>query len=356
MPKNTALHAEHVSLGGKLVNFAGWDMPLNYGSQIQEHHAVRKSAGAFDVSHMTVIDVHGDQALLWLQHLIANDVGVLEVGRAQYGLLLNETAGIIDDLIVYRRDAGYRLIVNAGTCEKVLSWLEKQQDGYAVHWQQQKDVAIIAVQGPQAIALFKAASGIDCTGISPFSFIELEKGWMIARTGYTGEEGIELVLPGHDAVTLWRSLMEAGVKPVGLAARDTLRLEAGMNLSGQDMHEEAHALESNLGWTIAWKPESREFIGKAALSALRSAGSSQKLIGVVLEGRGILRHGQKIYSTAGEGEITSGLFSPTLGYSIGLARVPRAITEPCEVEIRGKRLAVKMVKPPFVRNGKKVFS
>jgi len=355
MSKHTMLHEQHVRLGGKMVDFAGWDMPLHYGSQIQEHHVVRNHAGVFDVSHMTVIDVSGQQATQWLQHIIANDVGVLKPDQAQYGLLLNTNAGIIDDLIVYKRTSDYRLIVNAGTREKVLAWFEQQRGTFEVSWKLRSSMAIIAVQGPQAISLVKEATGFDGAAMSPFSFLESSNGCMYARTGYTGESGLEMVLPDHDVLELWQNLLRVGVKPVGLAARDTLRLEAGMSLSGQDMDETTHPLESALGWTIAWQPESRTFIGREALNAIRNSGSALKLCGVVLQGRGVLRHGQKIVSDAGEGIITSGIYSPTLEYSIGLARVPKTIESDCHVEIRGKQLAVKIVKPPFVRNGKKVF-
>ena len=361
MSRHTVLYDEHVRLGGKLVNFAGWDMPLNYGSQMEEHHAVRQSAGAFDVSHMTVIDVSGDDAERWLRYLIANDVGVLDAGQAQYGLLLNQEAGIIDDLIAYKRDMAYRLIVNAGTRDTVLEWMGKQQGEYQVSWIHRSDLAIIAVQGPKAISMFQQVTGIDCSDMPAFSFLDKSEdsgkhnNWMIARTGYTGEAGLELVLPEQDAPALWQDLMEIGVNPVGLAARDTLRLEAGMSLSGQDMDENTHALESNLGWTIAWKPETRNFIGRDTLAAIREKGSALKLTGVTLEGRGVLRHGQKIFSAVGEGIVTSGIFSPTLGYSIGLARLPRSAVGSCEVEIRNKRLPVKIVRPPFVRNGQKVI-
>ncbi|MBV1907301.1 MAG: glycine cleavage system aminomethyltransferase GcvT [Pseudomonadales bacterium] len=361
MSKHTALYSEHLDLGGKFLDFAGWEMPLNYGSQIEEHHAVRRNAGAFDVSHMTVIDVFGEDALAWLQLLIANDVGVLKEGQAQYGLLLNQEAGIIDDLISYRRGADYRLVVNAGACDKVLAWLDQQAGTHKVDWIHRMDLSIIAVQGPRAILLFKEACGIDGSALSAFSFFETpgkakkQSGWMIARTGYTGEQGLEVILPQADAPGLWRSLMSVGIKAVGLAARDTLRLEAGMNLSGQDMDESTHALESNLGWTIAWQPSSREFIGRDALESVRKSGCPLKLTGVVMEGRGVLRHGQKIVGKSGYGIITSGIFSPVLGYSVGLARVPKSIENNCEVEIRGKRFPVKLVKPPFVRNGQKVY-
>ena len=360
MSKHTILYNQHLELGARMVDFAGWSMPLNYGSQIEEHKAVREKAGAFDVSHMCVIDICGSASLPWLQYLLANDAARLEPGQAQYGLILTEEAGILDDLIVYRRKEGYRLVVNAGTRETIYDWLDTHLDGYDVNWIPRDDLAIIAIQGPRALDLFKDATQIDLSCCAAFNFVEGDDGentgnWMMARTGYTGEQGLELILPEQDAPALWKKLLKLGVAPVGLAARDSLRLEAGMNLSGQDMDTSTHALESGLGWTIAWKPEGRQFIGRERLSAIREAGSKHKLIGLVLEGRGILRHGQKIMGESAEGVITSGIFSPTLGYSIALARVPKAFSGLCEVEIRKKRLPVKVVKPPFVRNGQKVY-
>jgi aminomethyltransferase len=216
-------------------------------------------------------------------------------------------------------------------------------------------VAMVAVQGPEAVAAFAAVAGWPAVTELP-GFCALERdGWMVARTGYTGEDGVEVMLPGADAVDLWASLQQSGIEPAGLGARDTLRLEAGLNLYGQDMDETTNPLISNLAWTIAWKPEDREFIGREALTAARAAGPEEKLTGLVLEQRGVLRHGQTVMTAAGEGVVTSGIFSPTLGYSIALARVPKSAAGACEVEIRGRHLPVRIVKPPFVRHGRKVF-
>jgi len=295
--RRTALYPAHVEAGAKLVDFAGWEMPLNYGSQIAEHKAVREAAGMFDVSHMTVIDVAdgaaAGSALALLRKLLANDVAKLaEPGKALYGAMLNDDGGIIDDLIVYRRDAGYRAVVNAATRDKVLAWIEARNDtGADVA---ERDLAIVAVQGPQAIDRFEAAAGWrGVADIAPFSMREAD-GWMVGRTGYTGEDGVEVVLPGAAALELWRALVAAGVTPAGLAARDTLRLEAGLNLYGQDMDESTSPLVSNLAWTVAWKPEDRDFIGRAALERGRGAGPSARLTGLVLEDKGVLRHGQRI--------------------------------------------------------------
>jgi len=353
-PRRTPLHAEHLAAGGKMVDFAGWEMPLNYGSQIAEHHAVRKASGMFDVSHMTVIDFAGDAAQSLLRRVMANDVAKLEApGQALYGVLANEVGGVIDDLIVYRRDDGYRAVVNAATRDKVLDWLEVH-NAEGVHISE-RDLAMIAVQGPQAIACFEAAAGWQAVAdIAPFNFRE-SGGWMVARTGYTGEDGVEVILPGEAAAGLWRGLAEAGVAPAGLGARDTLRLEAGLNLYGQDMDEDTSPLVANLAWTIAWQPESRDFIGRAALERQRAAKPADKLTGLVLETRGVLRHGQRVVTGVGEGIVTSGIFSPTLGYSIALARLPRAAKGQCQVDLRGKLKPARIVKPPFVRKGKKVF-
>jgi aminomethyltransferase len=352
--RRTPLYAAHIACGGKMVDFAGWRMPLHYGSQIAEHHAVRQQAGMFDVSHMTVLDVDGPGARGLLERLVANDVGRLhDAGKALYGLLLNDAGGIIDDLIVYRRETGYRVVVNAATRNTVLDWIASRNDEGAEI--AERDLAMIAVQGPEAVRRFAAATGLtDVEDVTAFSAVE-RNGWMVARTGYTGEDGVEVMLPGGEAVALWQRLREADVQPAGLGARDTLRLEAGLNLYGQDMDQSTSPLVSNLGWTIAWKPETRRFTGRQALESARATGVEEKLTGLVLEQRGVLRAGQRVLTAHGEGVVTSGIFSPTLGYSIALARLPRAAVGECQVEIRGKLVPVRIVKPPFVRGGQKVF-
>jgi aminomethyltransferase len=353
----TPLFDSHVAAGARMVDFGGWEMPLHYGSQLEEHHAVRRAVGVFDVSHMTIIDVDGADAEALLRHLMANDVARLTgPGRAQYGLLLNDAGGVVDDLIVYRRAAGYRAVVNASTRAKVLRWFTDHAVGFPhAKIEPRPDLAMLAVQGPQAVARFIAVSGIAATdGLATFEMLE-EGALMVARTGYTGEDGVEVMLPADDGIALWRKLLDAGVVPAGLAARDTLRLEAGLNLYGQDMTEATAPQESNLGWTVAWDPANRDFIGRSALEAQRAAGFPRKLSGVVLDAKGVLRHGQRVVTAAGDGEITSGIFSPTLGYSIALARLPRAAKGSCQVEIRGKLLPCRIVRPPFVRNGRQVF-
>ncbi len=354
MAKQTPLYDLHVEHGARLVDFAGWKMPLHYGSQLSEHHAVRRQCGMFDVSHMTIIDVSGPGAVPYLRRLVANDVaGLAAPGAALYGVLLNESGGVVDDLIVYRRDAGFRLVVNAATRSKVLEWL-------AVHNMEEaglieQDLAMVAVQGPQALSVFADVAGV--THLDELAaFAAIEKGeMMIARTGYTGEDGIEVILPGDSACKLWKHLAAAGVQPAGLGARDTLRLEAGLNLCGQDMDESVSPLVSNLAWTVSWQPEDRNFIGREALRAERERPPATKLTGLILETQGVIRRGQRVATELGDGTVTSGIFSPTLGYSIALARLPSMAKGSCEVEIRGKLRAARIVKPPFVRRGRQVF-
>ena len=357
MGQRTPLYDLHVALGAKIVDFGGWDMPLHYGSQVEEHHQVRRDCGVFDVSHMTVVDVTGSQAKAYLQHLLANDVERLQVlGKALYSGMLNEQGGVIDDLIVYLTAEGYRVVVNASTRDKDLAWMQLQSAGFDVVLQHQAGLAMLAVQGPQARAktaeLVSAARAALIHELKPFQGLP-EGDWFIARTGYTGEDGLEIMLPAEQAPGFLNELVGAGIAPAGLGARDTLRLEAGMNLYGQDMTEEASPLAANMGWTIAWEPAERQFVGRAVLEAQRAAGNQPKLVGLVLEERGVLRAHQVVrVEGVGEGEITSGSFSPTLGKSIALARVPAGTGDRAEVEIRGKWFPVRVVQANFVRHGK----
>ena len=351
--KQTPLHDLHVEKGARIVDFAGWDMPLHYGSQIEEHRRVREAAGMFDVSHMLAVDVAGAGARDFLQRVLANDVARLAApGKALYSCMLNEAGGILDDLIVYAREGGtYRVVVNAGTAEKDLAWLEQQRGSADAHLSPRRDRAIIAVQGPEAREKLGAACPELVEAISslkPFTATEVDE-MFVARTGYTGEDGYEIILPHARAVTLWRALDDAGVAPVGLAARDTLRLEAGMNLYGQDMDEQVTPFESGVAWTVDLKT-SRDFIGRRALEAQPAA---MKRVGLVLDDRGVMRNHQRVRTAAGEGEITSGGFSPTMARSIALARVPAAFEgSDVEVDVRGKPLGARVVEPPFVRNGR----
>ncbi len=359
MGNKTALFATHQTMGGKLVDFGGWDMPLHYGSQIEEHHKVRQHAGMFDVSHMTVVDVTGTGAKAYLQYLLANDVAKLDnlLGKALYSGMLTPEGGVIDDLIVYNLGDWYRVVVNCSTREKDLAWMNKVAADFTVSLQERADLAMIAVQGPKAISIAKAVAGSDKAAV--IDQLKVFQGlpaadWFIGRTGYTGEDGLEIMLPNEQAAGFWIALAEAGVAPCGLGARDTLRLEAGMNLYGHEMDETISPLAANMGWTIAWQPAERNFIGRAALESQRADGKQHKLVGLVLRERGVLRAEQvvTIEGSDEKGIITSGTFSPSLGYSIALARVPVDIGSQCLVEMRGKQVQVEVVAPSFVRNGK----
>lgn len=347
-----------------MVDFGGWDMPVHYGSQIEEHHAVRRNAGVFDVSHMCVIDLTGEHVHDLLRSLLANDVEKLRIpGKALYSCLLNESGGVLDDLIVYHfTEEFFRLIVNAGTRDKDLAWIRPRAAERGVAVAERTDLAILAVQGPASRTIVETLLPREAEGrsavmkLAPFSGRVLGK-WFIARTGYTGEDGFEIVLPATEAEATWIALNERGVASCGLGARDTLRLEAGMNLYGNDMDESTNPLESGLGWTVAFEPEGREFIGRKALEAIRDRGNLRRFVGLVLEDRGVLRSHQKvIVEGVGEGEITSGTFSPSLQKSIALARVPAGTGDRVLVDIRGKLAPARVVRPPFVRNGKSLIS
>jgi len=358
MSLKTPLHDSHQAMGARLVDFAGWDMPLHYGSQLEEHHAVRQDAGMFDVSHMLAIDILGQHSQGFLRYLLANDVERLQkAGKALYSCMLNDRGGVLDDLIVYcMRNDWYRMVVNAGTADKDLAWLEDMRTAYGVEVKPRRDLAIIAVQGPnardKALPLLPAALQERADALAPF-FAASEDDWFVGRTGYTGEDGFEVMLPAAEAPGFWQGLAAAGVAPCGLGARDTLRLEAGMNLYGTDMDETVSPLESGLGWTIEWDPSERDFCGRWALEIQRKDNNKRRFVGLLLEGRGVLRNHLKVFDGDSEiGEITSGGFAPTLQRSIALARVSADIGETCEVEIRGKRVPARVVKPPFVRKGK----
>ena len=359
MLKHTPLFEAHRKSNAKLVDFSGWEMPLHYGSQIDEHHCVRRDAGMFDVSHMLAIDILGAHAKAFLLRLLANDVERLaQPGKALYSCMLNDQAGIIDDLIVYYLEEGaYRLVVNAGTAEKDLDWISRRdvRAGLDVNVVPRRDLAMIAVQGPSAREKFWRANPETCEASqrTPVFSAVMSAGWLIARTGYTGEDGFEITLPGTEAVALWERLLAVDVAPAGLGARDTLRLEAGMNLYGQDMDENVTPMESGLQWTVDLSTP-REFIGRKAISASQP---TSKLVGLVLRERGILRAHQKVQTRHGDGEITSGTFAPTLGVSIAFARLPDAtqVGEDVSVEVRGRGLTARTVKYPFVRHGQNLI-
>ncbi|HQR02622.1 MAG: glycine cleavage system aminomethyltransferase GcvT [Proteobacteria bacterium] len=361
MSQRTPLYDTHLATGAKIVDFAGWDMPIHYGSQIEEHHAVRRDAGMFDVSHMLSIDLQGAHALPYLCRLLANDCGKLLVlqGKALYSCMLDEQGGILDDLIVYfLAPDRFRIVVNAGTASKDLAWMQSRTEGFRVNLTPRRDLAMIAIQGPAArekfffafpgarqstenLHIFQGKEWSSTTGTP----------WFISRTGYTGEDGLEISLPAAEAQRVWELLQQAGVHPCGLGARDTLRLEAGMALYGQDMDETVTPLEAGLVWTVDRSLPRRDFIGRAALN--ESTPRFQTL-GLVLLDKGVLRPHQQIHTSRGEGETTSGTFSPTLGQSIALARLPLELSPGDEVKvaIRDKHLRARVVKPPFIRHGK----
>ncbi len=363
MSKRTALYELHKQAGAQLVDFAGWDMPLNYGSQLQEHRDVREHVGIFDVSHMGVVAVTGAQATDYLRSLLANDAAKLkEAGHALYSCMLNQTGGIIDDLIAYRiSDTDYRIVINAGRREEDMQWMQTQAQAqsFEASITLLDNTCILALQGPEAIdhvcQLFPEHTQ-TISALKPFKAIVNDE-CIIARTGYTGEDGVEMVVTPEQAQHIWQHALNNGVKPCGLGARDTLRLEAGLNLYGSDMNEDTSPLESNLAWTVSWKDEARDFIGKQALLAQKQQGLTQQLVGVVMLERGVMRDHQKIIiDGVGEGEITSGSFSPSLQHSIALARVPINAGSRAFVERRGQRIPVHLIKPPFIRRGKKVFN
>lgn len=361
MANQTPLYEEHLRLGGKIVDFSGWEMPLHYGSQLDEHNRVRESAGMFDVSHMTILDLQGIDSTSFLRRLLANNIDRLHDGKALYSCMLNEDGGIIDDLIVYRLAGDcYRMIVNAGTHDKDLAWIHEQAKPFSLTVNERTEDALIAIQGPTARdsvhALLDGDDREATAGLKPFNALETALGF-IARTGYTGEDGYEIMLPAAHATTFWRALYDSGIHPVGLGARDTLRLEAGMALYGTDMDETVLPMEAGLGWTVDWEPEGREFIGRHSLKAKRNDPALKKLVGLVLEGRGVLRGHQKVFlNDIQVGEITSGSFSPFLKKGIAFARVSSDVQDHCQVEVRGKLISAKIVKPPFVRHGKACYT
>ncbi len=355
MIKQTPLYQAHLNASGKMVDFGGWEMPLNYGSQLEEHNQVRDDAGMFDVSHMTVVDFKGGEAKKFLQTLIANDVDKLKTpGKALYSCMLNEAGGVVDDLIVYyQNDTDYRMVINAGTTEKDIAWINRQAEGFDVCVEPKLDLAMIAVQGPNAREkVYQAMGGVEeiCGELKPFNAASVGN-LFIARTGYTGEDGFEIMLPEKSAEFTWKMLLEAGVKPCGLGARDTLRLEAGMSLYGSEMNETVSPLEAALAWTVDLSDENRAFVGREALEDLKAQGTEKTIVGLVLEGKGVIRDHQKVTTNLGDGEVTSGTFSPTMGKAIALASVPKGSTGLCEIEMRNKQVSAKIVKPPFVRNG-----
>jgi aminomethyltransferase len=361
MTRKTILNDTHRALGAKMVDFGGWDMPLHYGSQVDEHHLVRSDAGMFDVSHMTVVDLRGARVRDFLRQLVANSVDKLKVpGKALYTAMLDPKGGVIDDLIVYfMGEEWFRLVVNAATRDKDVAWITGEAKAFDVSVRERPEFGMIAVQGPTArervAGLLDAASAPVVQKLARFAAAEATSRdsvpLFVARTGYTGEDGFEIIVPEAQAAAFWNALLGAGVKPAGLGARDTLRLEAGMNLYGQDMDESTTPYEAGMAWTVALD-EGRDFTGRTALEAQRAAGVPRQMIGLVMDEKGVLRHGQKVLTDNGEGEILSGTFSPTLGKAIAFARVPSGEPGQVRVDIRGREVPVRVVKFPFVREGK----
>jgi len=358
--KRTPLAETHVAAGARMVDFGGWDMPLAYGSQLEEHHAVRRDAGMFDVSHMLNIEVTGAQATQYLQRLVANDVAKVTVpGKALYSCMLNPQGGIVDDLIIYFFAADqWRVVVNAGTADKDIAWMQRVAavGQFDVTITPRRDLAMVAVQGPNARAKVWAARPAwqaATEPLTPFTSAQVADDTLVARTGYTGEDGFEVVLPATEVVTLWNDLVAQGVRPCGLGARDTLRLEAGMNLYGQDMDELTQPNQAGLSWTVSLKDEARRFVGREALEQFATPCG---FVGVKLQDRGVMRAHMAVRTPSGMGELTSGTMSPTLGVSVGFARVPLGVEpgQTVEVEIRGKWVPALVTKLPFVRHGKAV--
>ena len=361
MTAKTALHSQHLSSGAKLIDFHGWDMPLHYGSQLEEHRQVRTSAGMFDVAHMAVLDILGAGGRQFLRHLLSNDIDALtHAGQALYSCMCNEHGGIIDDLIVYQRASdNYRLVLNSACKDSDLAWITQQAQGFSVGLQERNELGVLAVQGPKAIdklqQVLDPAQADAISTLTPFECVDVAD-WFFARTGYTGEDGMELIVPNDALPELWENLIAVGVMPCGLGARDTLRLEAGFMLYGQDMTQSTTPLESGLAWTVKFSPDERNFIGKGALLAQKNKGLERKMVGLLLNGSGVMRHGQRVLVAGQEdGVVTSGGFSPTLNQSIAFARVPTECPDQVQIEIRGKLMPARVVKPRFVKNGKSLL-
>ncbi|NNF15788.1 MAG: glycine cleavage system aminomethyltransferase GcvT [Gammaproteobacteria bacterium] len=361
MSKQTTLYPLHVDAGAQIVDFGGWAMPLHYGSQVEEHHLVRKSCGLFDVSHMTIVDISGAQAESFLSVLLANDVARLKAnGNAMYSCMLNDDGGVVDDLITYRRDAGhFRMVVNAATRDNDLAWMNARAQAFDVELTEQPDYAMIAVQGPTANQVFaRVAEHHGLAGLwskvkelKPFNGCEYNSVY-VGRTGYTGEDGYEIMMPAAHAADTWKAFIAAGAGPCGLGCRDTLRIEAGLNLYGTDMDQSTTPLEAGLAWTVNFTDPDRDFIGRQALEQQKAAGQLPWFGGIILDGRGVIRGGQQVVrADGGAGIVTSGTFSPTMGRSIGFVRIADGDSPECTVNIRKREIAAHLCALPFVRNG-----
>ena len=356
MGLHTPMYDLHLALGAKMVDFRGWDMPLHYGSQVEEHHQVRQDCGVFDISHVAVTDIQGPDASALLRRLLCNDVEKLsDLGSGHYSALLNEQGGVIDEALVFKTPTGFRSLTNAATRERVQSWFTLQAENLDVEFQYRNDLSVLAIQGPNTFErlgqIFNSNRTALLQALEP-SCGFFDNDWFFSRTGYSGEEGIEIILPRSQVVDLFNELVGAGIAPIGLGARDTLRLEAGFCLQGNDLDETHSPLVSGIENRVCWQDQSRDFIGKAALEREQAAGNLDRIVGLVLEERGVLRANQAVRIVGHpDGIITSGSFSPTLGKAIALARVAACTDERGEVEIRNKWYPVRVVKPCFVRHG-----
>lgn len=353
MLKMTPLNQAHKALGAKMVPFAGWEMPVSYKSIIEEHNAVRNSVGIFDIGHMGLIKIEGEDALALIQNVATNDASKLEVGQCQYSILCNDKGGTIDDILVYRLPMHYLIVSNASNTDKVLAWLQKQAKTF-------KDATVylcekhcmLSIQGPEANKVVAKVLNVDLSELK-HNHTLWWKGAVISRTGYTGEDGLELIIANRETEKIWAMLIKAGAQPCGLGARDTLRLEAGYPLYGHEYDEETSPLEVGYGWAV--KLEKGDFIGKPVLLKQKEKGTNKKLVGVELEGRGIIRDGGLIFDASGNreiGKVTSGTFSPTLKKPIALAYLATKEAAPgnkVSALIRGVKVPAKLVAKTFYK-------
>lgn len=358
----TPLHAEHVGLGARMVPFAGYEMPVQYPTGITaEHQAVRAAAGLFDVSHMGEIEVHGARALEFVQHVTTNDASRLEVGQAQYSTLPKEDGTLLDDLLVYRFPDHYLLVVNASNRERDHAWMLRFADRFGVELRDRSaEVALLALQGPRAVEILSRLTDAPLGEIAYYHFAEgsvAGRPAIISRTGYTGEDGFELYIDAADAVDLWRRLLDAGrpdgLVPAGLGCRDSLRLEMGYALYGNDLDDQHTPLESGLGWIT--KLDKGDFIGRDVLVRQKEAGVPRRLVGMRITGKGFPRHGYPVLSGGRPvGVVTSGTVAPSLGYGVAMGYVPPELSKPdtaLQIDVRGKPVDAVVQRPPFYTKG-----
>jgi len=344
-----------------MVDFHGWSMPINYGSQINEHNSVRENCGIFDVSHMTILDFKGDDAETFVRKLISNDIKKLtEPYAGLYSAMVNEQGGVIDDLIAYKMENGYRLVVNCATRGEDLKWISSKSRNFKVEMTERDDLSMIAVQGPRSLDVLSACPAPIVRALESKKRQQGVYGnnMFATKTGYTGEIGFEVILPHEQAVNLWQNAIDAGAVPVGLGARDTLRLEAGMNLYGFEMDEFITPFECNMSWTVDFSDTDRDFYGKKALENILKEENYNELVGIMLDERTILRQGQKLWFNENKelyGIVTSGTYSPTLKKPIALARIPKADLKSCFTEVRDKKVFAKIGSPKFIKEGKEIF-